>query len=73
MRGHYAYYGITGNTRRLRWYAHRVQTTWYRWLSTRSRGGRGLRWRRYEQLLDRYPLPAPRIVHRYATASEAAP
>jgi RNA-directed DNA polymerase len=73
MRGHYTYYGITGNTRRLRWYAHRVQTTWYRWLSTRSRGGRGLRWRRYEQLLDRYPLPAPRIVHRYATASEAAP
>jgi len=72
MRGHYAYYGITGNTRRLRWYAHRVQRTWYRWLSTRSRGG-GLRWRRYEQLLGRYPLPTPRIVHRYATASEAAP
>jgi hypothetical protein len=25
MQGHYAYYGITGNTRRLRWYAHQVE------------------------------------------------
>ena len=24
MRGHYAYYGITGNFRRLSWYAHQV-------------------------------------------------
>ncbi|WP_232293572.1 group II intron reverse transcriptase/maturase [Stigmatella aurantiaca] len=73
MLGHYAYYGITGNTRRVRWYAHRVQRAWYRWLSTRSRGGGGLRWRRYEQLLGRYPLPTPRVVHRYTTTSETAP
>src|SRR6202035_3132252 len=25
MRGHYAYYGITGNFRRLRWYADQVE------------------------------------------------
>lgn len=73
MKGHYAYYGITGNTRRVRWYAHRVQKTWYRWLLTRSRGDRGLRWRRYEQLLGRYPLPTPRVVHHYASPSETAP
>src|SRR5580704_16290790 len=28
MRGHYAYYGITGNYRRLSWYARQVATIW---------------------------------------------
>jgi hypothetical protein len=30
MRGHYAYYGITGNFRRLSWYARRVATIWHK-------------------------------------------
>lgn len=25
MRGHFAYYGISGNSRRIRWYAHQVE------------------------------------------------
>ena len=40
MRGHYAYYGITGNFRRLSWYARRVATIWQKWLSRRDRRGR---------------------------------
>ena len=28
MRGHYAYYGITGNSRRLSWYAYQVARIW---------------------------------------------
>lgn len=40
MLGHYAYYGITGNTERLRWYAHRVEVTWRMWLSRRTRATR---------------------------------
>jgi RNA-directed DNA polymerase len=28
MRGHYAYYGISGNGRRLRWYANQVERIW---------------------------------------------
>jgi hypothetical protein len=72
MSGHYAYYGITGNARRLRWYAHQVERIWRTWLSRRGRDrvSRGVR---YEQILGRYPLPRPRIVHRYAAASESAP
>jgi hypothetical protein len=31
MRGHYAYYGITGNFRRLRWYADQVERIWQKW------------------------------------------
>src|SRR5258708_17548593 len=40
MRGHYAYYGITGNSRRLSWYARQVARIWEKWLSRRGRGSR---------------------------------
>src|SRR5262249_27847868 len=70
--GHYAYYGITGNSRRLSWYAYQVARIWQKWLSRRDRGSR-LHWRRFTALLKRCPLPAPRIVHRYTTTSEALP
>ena len=72
MRGHYAYFGITGNFRRLRWYAHQVARIWQKWLSRRDRGSR-FHWSRFNDLLKRLPLPAARIVHRYTTASEALP
>jgi RNA-directed DNA polymerase len=72
MRGHYAYYGITGNFRRLSWYAYQAARLWQKWLSRRDRGHR-LHWSRFTALLKRHPLPAVRIVHRYATASEALP
>jgi hypothetical protein len=38
MRGHYAYYGITGNARRLSWYARKVARIWQKWLSRRGHG-----------------------------------
>ena len=72
MQGHYAYYGITGNSKRLGWYAYQVARVWRFWLARRTRGWR-LRWDRFNVLLARYPLPPPRIVHRYTVAGEAAP
>jgi RNA-directed DNA polymerase len=69
MRGHYAYYGITGNHRRLRWYGHQVARVWQKWLSRRDRRGRFL-WHRFRAYLERHPLPPARIVRRYAAASE---
>jgi group II intron reverse transcriptase/maturase len=72
MSGHYAYYGITGNGKRLRWYAHQVERIWRYWLARRTRGWR-FRWNRFRVLLDRYPLPKARIIHRYVVASEAIP
>jgi group II intron reverse transcriptase/maturase len=72
MRGHYAYYGIGGNGRRLRWYARQVVRTWKKWLSRRGRHGNVL-WSRLTELLKHHPLPPPRIVRPYATASESLP
>lgn len=71
MRGHYAYYGITGNSRRLKWFRQRVEHVWFKWLARRS-GKRPLRWDRFADILQRYPLPASRIVHHHVVASESA-
>lgn len=71
MKGHFAYFGITGNSRRIRWYAYQVERIWFSSLRRRSRGERG-GYRTFDSLLQRNSLPSPRIVHRYAAASEPA-
>ncbi len=64
--GHAAYYGITGNSRALGQVSHQVERIWHKWLARRSQ--RGMTWRRFQSVLHRYPLPRPRIAHRYANA-----
>ena len=71
MRGHYAYYGISGNYRRLRWYAHEVVRVWKKWLSRRDCQG-VFTWNRLNALLKRHPLPPARIIHRYYAAAVLA-
>jgi RNA-directed DNA polymerase len=68
VRGHFAYYAITGNGRRIRWYLHQVERIWKKWLS--RRGGGNYLWSRLRAFLDRHPLPTARIIHKYAVASE---
>lgn len=64
LRGHYAYYGITGNSRSLGQFKEQVQLTWCRVL--RRRGQRPhLPWERFNRLLTVFPLPSPRIVHHW--------
>jgi RNA-directed DNA polymerase len=73
MRGHFAYYGISGNSRRIRWFARQVVVVWRKWLARRDRRS-VFQWSRLNAILKRYPLPPARIVHRlYATASKALP
>ena len=63
IRGHYNYYGITGNFRSLSAYWHYVKRAWRYWLNRRNRG-RSMPWSRFNQLLLQcYPLPRPNVVH----------
>lgn len=62
MRGHYAYYGITGNRRGLERYYLGVKRCWRYWLNRRS-ARRDMVWERFRRLLERYPLPTPKVVH----------
>ncbi len=64
VRGHYAYYGITGNARALSWFLLAVHRAWRKWLDRRNRN-RTMTWERFNRLLERYRLPPPRIVHSY--------
>jgi group II intron reverse transcriptase/maturase len=62
LRGHYAYYGITGNARALGRFRHQVERTWRYWLNRRSSRAKMV-WERFRRLLRRYPLPQVHIVH----------
>jgi group II intron reverse transcriptase/maturase len=62
VRGHYGYYGITGNIRSLRMFHHQVVRRWKRWLNRRN-NKRNLFWEKFKLLLSRLPLPTPKIVH----------
>jgi len=64
VQGHYGFYGITSNMRGLNRYYEQVKRAWRKWLNRRSRN-RDMPWNRFNRLLDRYPLPRPRIVHSY--------
>jgi group II intron reverse transcriptase/maturase len=62
LRGHYGYYGITGNGKALSRFGSSVNRLWRKWLS-RRRAGNVMTWERFNQLLDRYPLPPAVVVH----------
>ena len=69
LRGHYAYYGITGNAPALAWFRLAVVRCWRYWLNRRNRE-RTLDWGQFNRLLKRYPLPPTKVVHSvYARAA----
>jgi group II intron reverse transcriptase/maturase len=67
LNGHYAYFGITGNFLALRRLYQQVRGIWRRWLGRRSRDA-PMSWEKFLMLEQRYPLPAPRIVHSYISS-----
>jgi len=71
-RGHYAYYGMSGNIRRVRCYGQELVRIWKTWLSRRDNKS-SFRWSQMKALLERLPLPRPSITHRYAFLSEPPP
>jgi RNA-directed DNA polymerase len=62
IRGHLAYFGITGNGGALHRFRDAVVRLWRQWLSRRTRGD-PWPWDRFNLLLRRYPLPAANVVH----------
>ena len=69
LRGHYAYYGITGNATALASFRYWVHRLWHKWLGRRSQTAR-LTWADFNQLAKRHPLPPVRVVHSvYARAA----
>jgi RNA-directed DNA polymerase len=62
LRGHYGYYGITGNFFSLQEFREEVRNLWRRKLSRRRRDG-AVTWSEFLRLEKRYSLPRARVVH----------
>jgi RNA-directed DNA polymerase len=64
LKGHYAYYGITGNIDSLQKYLHEVTRIWKKWLNRRSWRGHKLTWDRFNEMLKEHiPLSQAKILH----------
>lgn len=67
LKGHYGYFGITGNYRCLQQVLEGTRRIWFRWLCRRTRGGRGMTWERFGVLTTTvFRLAPARVVHSYA-------
>jgi group II intron reverse transcriptase/maturase len=62
LRGHCAYYGITGNAPALARFRHEITRVWQRWLNRRSQR-KAMSWERFQKLLQHYPFPPAVVVH----------
>ena len=62
LRGHFAYYGITGNSKALSRFRNEVIKIWRKWLGRRSQRAR-ITWEKFNKLLAHFPLPPPIAIH----------
>ena len=65
--GHYRYYGVPGNIRKIGAFKYHLSLLWFRTLRRRSQRHR-LIWERMSRLINRW-LPRPRICHTYPDLS----
>ncbi len=64
LRGHYRYYALPSNWHALDGFYDEIRRSWFRALRRRSQ--RRLTWDRFNQWLERFPLPRARILHTRA-------
>jgi group II intron reverse transcriptase/maturase len=62
LKGHFGYYGITGNFPALNRFRWEVIKVWRKWLARRG-DPKGMSWERMHKLLDFFYLPEARVVH----------
>lgn len=67
LRGHYQYYGVTGNSWSIGRFHKLVERKAYKWWNRRSQMPSG-DWQEFRRMLKRHPLPKPRIVHSFRLA-----
>lgn len=66
LRGHYQYYGVSGNFRGIKaYYIHTIRSL-LKWLNRRSQK-RSMSWNGFKKYLEHYPIPVPKICHNFYT------
>jgi len=66
LRGHYQYYGVSGNYLAISRYYQQTQWMMFKWLNRRSQC-KSFSAETFFEYLKRYSLPKPRIVHSFYT------
>jgi len=64
LRGHYQYYGVSGNMRSLQRFYWLTGRMVYKWLNRRSQR-KSFSWDSFLKYQECYPLPKPKIVHKF--------
>ena len=64
LKGHFAYFGISGNSKRIGSLRFHAADCWRKWLSRRSSKS-NIPWTAFKEILKRFPLPQARVVHCY--------
>lgn len=67
LKGHFAYFGVSGNFKRLAELHYEARRIWRKWLSRRSDNSR-VTWADFLRIEKQFPLPRPKIVHCYTGA-----
>jgi len=70
LRGHYHYYGVSGHWRMITKFDDVTMRMLCKWLNRRS-GCKSFTWRQVKAYLAHYPLPRPRVVHRWYRPSSS--
>ena len=61
LRGHFNYYGVSGNMGMLKSFSNLSQRIVFKWLNRRSQR-KSYNWRGFSELLTQFNLPRPRII-----------
>ncbi|MCG7853632.1 MAG: group II intron reverse transcriptase/maturase [Methanosarcinaceae archaeon] len=64
LRGHFQYYGVSENAAGIIRFYKRAIDMVLKWLNRRSQK-RKMNWDKFNAYLEHYPLPQPRIVHKF--------
>ncbi len=67
LRGHFQYYGVSGNSPSIKKYYSLALKLVHKWLNRRSQK-KSMSWSKLYNYLSLYPLPQPRIKHNFYTS-----
>ena len=67
LRGHFQYYGVSGNYRAVRQFENKTKRMILKWLNRRSQK-KSFSWETFTVYLERHPLPKAKIHHDFYTS-----
>jgi group II intron reverse transcriptase/maturase len=62
LRGHFQYYGVSGNFRGIERFYYLTKRLIFKWINRRSQK-KSFNWERFQEYVIKYPLPIPKIYH----------